>query len=116
MRSISSPRAVSMITGSSGFFPDVAERFETFDLGKHYVEDYQGKVAGDGACEAFGAIMRDINTKAFRLEVFAEKFAELDIIVHHENAGKRSVRVFAFVHVHGMRAAIVREPGRACRE
>jgi hypothetical protein len=96
--------------------PDLAERFKPFDFREHYIEDDQGKVAGDGAFQAFGAVMRDVNAKAFRLEIFAEEVAQLDIIVHNENAGKRGVRVFTFVQVHGMRAAAAREPGRACRE
>lgn len=100
----------------AGFLPDLAESFEAFDLGKHDVEDDQGKLAGDGAGQAFCAVIGNVNAEALGLEVLAEEFAELNVIVDNQNAGRRSVRDFAFVYEHGMRAAVGREPGRARRE
>ncbi|MFZ0583291.1 MAG: hypothetical protein WAN72_25850 [Candidatus Acidiferrales bacterium] len=99
--------------GEARFLTDLAERFKAFQLGKHYIEDHQGEVAGNGALEAFCAVVRDVDAEAFGLEVLAEKLAKLNVIIDHENAGQRRVRVFALLQVHGMRAAIVKERRRA---
>jgi hypothetical protein len=73
--------------GDGGGCADLAENFEAAHAGEHHVENDQGIGAGESAAEADTAVMDGLGAQALRNEVFRDEFAQLDIVIHDQNAG-----------------------------
>ncbi len=66
---------------------DLTENLEAAHAGEHHVEDDQGIGTGESAAEAHGAVMDGFGAQALRNEIFRDEFAQLNVVIHDQNAG-----------------------------
>jgi len=94
MRSISSPRAVSINTGTADLQADTFKDLKAVETGEHHIENNgvgRGGACGGGAFDAFGAAVDRRDGKAERLQVGGDEATELFVVIDHQNAREPGV-------------------------
>jgi len=73
--------------GDGGGCADLAENFKAAHAREHDVEDDQGIGTGESAIEAHDAVMDGFGAQALRNEIFRDEVAQLNVVIHDQNAG-----------------------------
>ena len=85
MRSTSSPRAVSRMTGTAERRRSAAKYLEAVLLGQHHIENDQLVGAAGREIDGAGAGMVGIHLEAFAAQKLADQIAELAVVVDDED-------------------------------
>ena len=85
MRSTSSARAVSMITGRLRFDAQVAAQRKAALARQHQVEDHEVRAAAVERAAHLGAVGGERDPEAVALEILAEQLADLGVVVDDQD-------------------------------
>ena len=85
MRSTSSPRAVSMMTGTLRLLAEAAQDLEAVDAGEHDVEHDQVDAGCRGVSPGRGCLHARFHGKAFAAQELAQQGGEFGVVIDQQD-------------------------------